>query len=64
MKTYNVTIKGIQSHISGMYFESQTKSEVENILNQYLDLDFDKPEFDGNFWELNGDQNICIEESK
>ena len=62
MKTYKVTISGVQSHIKGDVFESQTESQVESIINKYWDEDYPKPKYDGNNWELNGDQNICIEE--
>ena len=61
MKTYKVTISGIQSHINGNIYENQTISEVESIFNSYWDEDFPKPQIDGDNWELNGDQNICIE---
>ncbi|MFN9318963.1 MAG: hypothetical protein ACK58Q_00045 [Chitinophagales bacterium] len=63
MKNYNVTIKGIQSHIKGNFFENQSENQVELILDKYLDSDFCRPKFDGNYYELNGDQVICIEES-
>ena len=60
MKTYKVTITGNQQHISINEWEGQNVADVENILNSYWDKDYPKPQMDGNNWELNGDQNICI----
>jgi hypothetical protein len=58
---YNVTIKGIQSHINGNYFANQTPNQVELILEKYLDSDLPRPKFDGNYYDLNSDQVISIE---
>jgi hypothetical protein len=59
---YNVTIGGIQSHINGNYFENQTPNQVELILDKYLDADLPRPKFDGNYYDLNSDRVIKIEE--
>ena len=61
METFKVTITGQQKHISGSEYENQTTSDIENILNKYWDDEYPKPENDGNSWELNNDQFICIE---
>lgn len=62
MKTYNVTIKGKQEHISGLEFKNHTESQVDAIIDKYHDAEYPKPQNDGNYWELNGDRNIKIEE--
>jgi len=61
MKTYNVSIKGQQSHISGENFVNQTETQVNAIIEKYWDEDYPKPQFDGESWELNNDQYITIE---
>jgi hypothetical protein len=64
MKTYTVTISGQQSHIQGNLFENRTPEQVNEIIMQYWDNDYPRPQIDGNNWELNGDTNIRIEEEK
>jgi hypothetical protein len=61
MKTYKVTITGQQKHISGNVFENQTESQVNAIIEKYIDSDCERPKFDGKSYELNNDQYITIE---
>lgn len=63
MKTYNVKITGQQSHISGSLFENQTANQVDSIIESYWDSEYDRPQLDGNSWELNNDQYITIEDT-
>lgn len=63
MENYNVTITGQQSHISGNYFEEQSESQVNSIIANYWDEETcpDRPQLDGNSYELDSDHYIIIE---
>ena len=62
MKTYKVTITGQQIHIFGKTFEHRTLEQVNAIIENYWDTDYDLPQMDENKWELNVDTYIRIEE--
>ncbi len=62
MKTFKVTITGIQAHIKGDVFTNCTENDVLLILDKYHDIDYPMPKFDGQSYELNGDKYIRIEE--
>lgn len=64
MKTYNVTITGQQTHISGAEYLNQTESQVNAIIDSRIGDEYDRPKFDGNSYELNNDQYIVILENK
>ncbi|MGU3377641.1 hypothetical protein [Chryseobacterium sp. M5A1_1a] len=66
MKTYTVKITGQQDHINSLnnVFEHQTESQVNAIIEKYLDDDYSMPKFDGNSYELNNEYYIEIVEEK
>lgn len=62
MKTYNVTLTGQQKHIKGNYFENQTESQINQIIDKYISDDYDRPKFNGDSFELKNDLYVEIKE--
>jgi hypothetical protein len=62
MKIYNVTLTGQQKHIKGNVFENKTESQVNQIIDKYIDDNFERPKFNGDSFELNNDLYIEIKE--
>ena len=62
MKIYTVILTGQQRHIKGNVFENQTESQVNQIIDKYIDDNFERPKLNGDSFELNNDLYIEIKE--